>query len=59
MDPEGSGTIKKIIVEAPSELHGKFKAAAYSEGRTIKEIILEFLGDFVEDREKNKAKGKK
>lgn len=55
MDPE-TGTIKKIIVEAPSELHRKFKAQAYSEGRTIKEIILELLEIYVGD---DNSKGKK
>lgn len=51
--------MKKIIVETPDDLHQKFKAIIYEEGKTIKEIILSFLEEYVKDTEKNKTKKNK
>ena len=58
MDEE-TRTIKKIIVEAPAELHSKFKMAVYGEGQTMKEAVLELIQLYIDDVEKNNKKGKK
>lgn len=55
MTPE----IKKLIIEVPGDLHRKFKAIIYEEGKTIKEIIRSFIEEYVKDTEKNKTKKNK
>jgi len=40
--------MKRIIVEAPGELHRKFKLATYSQGTNIRKVILTFVERYVE-----------
>jgi len=54
MDPE-TGIIR-IVVEVPRDLHCKFKAQVYTDGKTIKGTILEILEGYVGD---NNSKEKK
>lgn len=54
-----AGSIKKIIVEVPGDLHGKFKSAVYNDGRTIKISIIEFLESYIKAYEKERAKKEK
>lgn len=56
MAPKQTGTIKKIIVEAPAELHHQFKAAVYRDGQTIKEAILDFIKEYINLDQEDRAK---
>jgi len=44
--------MKKIIVETPDDLHQKFKAIIYEEGKTIKEVIHSFIEKYVKKNRK-------
>jgi len=56
MAPKQDGSIKKIIVEAPAELHHKFKAAVYRDGETIKDVIIEYIELYVKNEKEDRAK---
>jgi len=58
MSPEAN-TIKKIIVEVPSDLHSSFKSAVYNDGRSIKIAVIEFLESYIKAYEKERAKKEK
>lgn len=54
MDKESG--IKRIVVETPCDLHQKFKIKVITEGKTIKETILEIIKIYVGNED---GKGKK
>ena len=58
MSPEAK-SIKKIIVEVPSDLHSEFKSAVYKDGRSIKMTIIEFIELYIKAYEKDRAKKEK
>jgi len=51
--------MKRIIVEAPSELHRKFKLATYSQGTNMRKVILNFVDRYVEKIESKAGVKKK
>lgn len=44
------------IESVPDELHRAFKSACAAEGVNMKEKLLELMGNYVEQREKEKPK---
>jgi len=46
-----------IRVEMPDELRNQFKSAVAREGKNMKDVLLGFIKDYVDERESNKDKG--
>ena len=45
--------MKRIILEVDPELHRKFKAKVYDNYSTIKDIIVEFMENYIKEVNKN------
>lgn len=46
-----------IRVEMPDDLRNQFKSAVAREGKNMKDVLLDFIKDYVAEREASKGKG--
>ena len=37
----------RLVVEIPEELMNKFKAACYSDGKSMRDVILQFVPQYI------------
>ena len=38
---------KRLVVEIPEEIHQEAKTKAYSKGKTLREVIIDLLREFL------------